>query len=64
MINQRYFITEYFFLQGKKVFYHRIIIEGDAKFGKEIVSAKCITSGPVHGISKRDILPAGFTEPE
>ncbi|GAB0090309.1 uncharacterized protein DMENIID0001_050280 [Sergentomyia squamirostris] len=55
-------------ITGKKVFYHRIIIEG--KGGKEIVSVKCITTGPVynvtqgHGIVRRDTLPAGFQEPE
>lgn len=61
-------------LTGKKVYYHKIIIE-DAK-SKEIVSVKCITSGPVynvmmnetnqqhHGIVRRDVLPAGFQEPE
>ncbi|XP_055534573.1 uncharacterized protein LOC129724019 [Wyeomyia smithii] len=55
-------------LTGKKVFYHRIIIEGDQQSGKEIISVKCITNGPVynvtHGIVKRDVLPAGFQEPE
>lgn len=61
-------------LTGKKVYYHKIIIE-DAK-SKEIVSVKCITTGPVynvmmnetnqqhHGIVRRDVLPAGFQEPE
>ncbi|XP_053685396.1 uncharacterized protein LOC128734986 [Sabethes cyaneus] len=55
-------------LTGKKVFYHRIIIEGDPQNGKEIISVKCITNGPLynvtHGIVKRDVLPAGFQEPE
>ncbi|XP_058457471.1 uncharacterized protein LOC131434605 isoform X2 [Malaya genurostris] len=55
-------------LTGKKVFYHRIIIEGDQEFGKEIVNVKCTTNGPLynvtHGIVKRDVLPAGFQEPE
>lgn len=82
-------------MQGKKVYYHKIIIESPAN-GKEIVSVKCITSGPVfnlmmnetsqeqprfvlqevplqqqqqqqlqhHGIVRRDVLPAGFQEPE
>lgn len=78
-------------LTGKKVYYHKIIIESTN--GKEIVSVKCITSGPVfnlmmnetsqeqprfifqqdqqqhqqlqhHGIVRRDVLPAGFQEPE
>ncbi|XP_065369572.1 uncharacterized protein qsm [Calliphora vicina] len=75
-------------LTGKKVYYHKIIIESTN--GKEIVSVKCITSGPVfnlmmnetsqeqprfvyqqqqqqqqhHVIVRRDVLPAGFQEPE
>ncbi|TMW40748.1 hypothetical protein DOY81_014172, partial [Sarcophaga bullata] len=67
----------------------KIII--DSTNGKEIVSVKCITSGPVfnlmmnetsqeqprflyqpdqqqhlqhHGVVRRDVLPAGFQEPE
>lgn len=76
--------------QGKKVYYHKIIIESASS--KEIVSVKCITtSGPVynvmmngtnagreqtrvvlqeqlpaqhHGLVRRDVLPAGFQEPE
>uniref|UniRef100_A0A182PFH4 ZP domain-containing protein n=1 Tax=Anopheles epiroticus TaxID=199890 RepID=A0A182PFH4_9DIPT len=56
-------------ITGKKVFYHRIIVETGPETGKEIVSVKCITSGPSynvthHGIVKRDVLPAGFQEPE
>ncbi|XP_053674562.1 uncharacterized protein LOC128724866 [Anopheles nili] len=55
-------------ITGKKVFYHRIIVEGGPETGKEIVSVKCITTGPsynvTHGIVKRDVLPAGFQEPE
>uniref|UniRef100_A0A182JZP0 ZP domain-containing protein n=1 Tax=Anopheles christyi TaxID=43041 RepID=A0A182JZP0_9DIPT len=55
-------------ITGKKVFYHRIIVETGPETGKEIVSVKCITSGPsynvTHGIVKRDVLPAGFQEPE
>ncbi|XP_013119004.1 uncharacterized protein LOC106096033 [Stomoxys calcitrans] len=77
-------------LTGKKVYYHKIIIQSTN--GKEIVSVKCITSGPVfnlmmnetaheqphfifqqepqeqplqhHGVVRRDVLPAGFQEPE
>uniref|UniRef100_A0A8D8DSS4 (northern house mosquito) hypothetical protein n=1 Tax=Culex pipiens TaxID=7175 RepID=A0A8D8DSS4_CULPI len=55
-------------ITGKKVFYHRVIIEGDEEFGKEVISVKCITNGPLynvtHEIVKRDVLPAGFQEPE
>ncbi|XP_058067297.1 uncharacterized protein LOC131216747 [Anopheles bellator] len=56
-------------ITGKKVFYHRIIVEGEQEeSGKEIVSVKCITAGPsynvTHGIVKRDVLPPGFQEPE
>ncbi|KAH8280265.1 hypothetical protein KR018_001320, partial [Drosophila ironensis] len=70
-------------LQGKKVYYHKIIIE--SANSKEIVSVKCITtsspaynvmmnattttsssstSSGVRGLVKRDVLPAGFQEPE
>ncbi|XP_051860375.1 uncharacterized protein LOC117570133 isoform X1 [Drosophila albomicans] len=74
-------------LTGKKVYYHKIIIESASS--KEIVSVKCITtSGPVynvmmngtnlaqeqqqqpqqqqqhHGVVRRDVLPAGFQEPD
>ncbi|KAM8712682.1 hypothetical protein ACLKA7_013074 [Drosophila subpalustris] len=68
-------------LTGKKVYYHKIIIESASS--KEIVSVKCITtSGPVynvmmngtnqeqtpesqhHGLVRRDVLPAGFQEPD
>lgn len=60
-------------ITGKKVFYNKIIIEGDSSHGKEIVSVKCIITGPIynttsghlpHGIVRRDVLPAGFQEPE
>lgn len=59
-------------ITGKRVFYHKIILEGDSDFGKEIVSVKCIITGPpVHTTNstlmdrhRRDVLPAGFQEPE
>jgi hypothetical protein len=54
--------------KGKKVYYHKIIIEGDADYGKEILSVKCITgmqnATEKHGVMKRDVLPIGFQEPE
>ncbi|XP_017123475.1 uncharacterized protein LOC108143513 [Drosophila elegans] len=74
-------------LTGKKVYYHKIIIESASS--KEIVSVKCITtaspaynvmmnatsgssstssatapSSGTRGLVKRDVLPAGFQEPE
>ncbi|KAH8372812.1 hypothetical protein KR009_005173 [Drosophila setifemur] len=74
-------------LTGKKVYYHKIIIE--SANSKEIVSVKCITttSSPAYNVMmnatttsssssssstttggrvlvKRDVLPAGFQEPE
>uniref|UniRef100_A0A0A1XIK0 Linoleate 9S-lipoxygenase n=3 Tax=Zeugodacus cucurbitae TaxID=28588 RepID=A0A0A1XIK0_ZEUCU len=60
-------------LTGKKVYYHKILIESDV--GKEVVSVKCITTEPFynvlmlnatkhHGVVRRDVLPAGFQEPE
>lgn len=59
-------------ITGRRVFYHKIILEGDSDFGKEIVSVKCIITGPpVHTTNstlmdrhRRDVLPAGFQEPE
>jgi len=57
-------------ITGKKVFYHKIIIEGDPNYGKEIISVKCINAAPVyynvtrHQLVKRDVLPVGFQEPE
>lgn len=60
-------------LTGKKVYYHKILIESAE--GKEVVSVKCITTEPFynvlmlnatkhHGVVRRDVLPAGFQEPE
>lgn len=58
-------------ITGKRVFYHKIILEGDSSYGKEIVSVKCIITGPpaahnstVSDRYRRDVLPAGFQEPE
>lgn len=59
-------------LTGKRVFYHKIILEGDSSYGKEIISVKCIITGPVPVAFnstmgeryRRDVLPAGFQEPE
>lgn len=57
-----------FLLKGKKVYYHKIIVEGDGDYGKEIVSVKCILAGPSYNTTNhrhvRDVLPAGFSEPE
>lgn len=58
-----------FYFQGKKVFYHKVIIE--SPMNKEFVSVKCITSLPVfsnhtknaHSLTRRDVLPVGFEEP-
>lgn len=53
--------------QGKKVFYHKVIIETPTN--KEFVSVKCFTSVPYnltktpHNITRRDVLPFGFEEP-
>lgn len=57
-------------ITGKRVFYHKIILEGDADYGKEIVSVKCIITGPPAFNTtfgdrfRRDVLPVGFQEPE
>lgn len=55
--------------QGKKVYYHKIIIETNDN--KEFVSVKCISMAlPTynvtrhsHSIARRDVLPPGFEEP-
>ncbi|XP_004526373.1 uncharacterized protein LOC101457133 [Ceratitis capitata] len=62
-------------LTGKKVYYHKILIESSES--KEVVSVKCITTEPFynvlmmnatkrehHAVVRRDVLPAGFQEPE
>lgn len=67
-------IIDYIF-QGKKVYYHKILIESSES--KEVVSVKCITTEPFynvlmmnatkrehHAVVRRDVLPAGFQEPE
>lgn len=50
------------------MYYHKIIVEGAGDYGKEIVSVKCILAGPSYNITNhrhaRDVLPAGFSEPE
>lgn len=55
--------------QGKKVYYHKIIVETNEN--KEFVSVKCVTMAlPTynvtrhsHSIARRDVLPPGFEEP-
>lgn len=55
--------------QGKKVYYHKIIVETNDN--KEFVSVKCVTMAlPTynvtrhsHNIARRDVLPPGFEEP-
>lgn len=57
-----------FRFQGKKIFYHKVVIESSNS--KEVVSVKCITTRPyyngtmdAHKLYRRDVLPAGFEEP-
>lgn len=53
-------------LTGKKVYYHKIVIE-NSESNKEIVSVKCITSPTTNKtkhVMKRDTLPDGFKEQE
>lgn len=54
--------------QGKKVFYHKVIIE--TPNNKELVSVKCLTAASYnftkapHSLVRRDVdLPLGFEEP-
>jgi hypothetical protein len=47
----------------KKTFYQKVVVE--TANHREFVSVKCITNPLVyHQIEKRDVLPAGFQEPE
>lgn len=61
------FIHVILHFQGKKVFYHKVIIETPTN--KEFVSVKCLTSVPYnltktpHNLTRRDVLPVGFEEP-
>lgn len=54
-------------MQGKRVFYHKVIVESES--GREIISVRC-SLGPIipvgpHQIHRRDLdLPVGFQEPE
>lgn len=56
-----------FLLQGKKVFYHKIVVVS-AK-AEEKISVKCIKTSSNyqpdnhHSLTRRDVLPAGFEEP-
>lgn len=53
-------------ITGKKVYYHKIVIE-NKDLGKEIVSVKCITTPSTNKtkhLNKRDTLPDGFKEQE
>ncbi|KAK6634718.1 hypothetical protein RUM43_012120 [Polyplax serrata] len=54
-------------LRNKTMYYHRIIVEynGNGHPEKESFLVKCVTASKSnHGINKRNVLPAGFQEPE
>lgn len=60
-------IFTYFFSQNKKVYYHRIVIEHEnSQPEKESILVKCVTANNRmnHTVTKRNVLPAGFQEPE
>lgn len=54
--------------QGKITYYHQIVIEKDGSNNfehKSFVNVKCWFSGNKnHTVAKRNVLPAGFQEPE
>lgn len=58
---------KFIYFQGVRTFYHRIVIEEEGESSKkEFVSVKCILGSTNHNhtLSKRNVLPAGFQEPE
>jgi len=54
--------------QGTVTYYHQIVIEKDGGNNyehKSFVNVKCWFSGNKnHTVAKRNVLPAGFQEPE
>jgi hypothetical protein len=47
-------------LQGQSVYYHRVVVE-DLNLPKQVILVKCVTT---QRREKRNVLPAGFQEPE
>lgn len=56
------------YVQGMVTYYHQIVIEKDDGTKDELksfVNVKCWFSGnKTHVVAKRNVLPAGFQEPE
>ncbi|XP_026471751.1 uncharacterized protein LOC113376037 [Ctenocephalides felis] len=52
-------------ISGKRVYYHKIIVESeDPTTPKEIINVKCAGEAKNHTLTRRNVLPAGFQEPE
>nr|CAD7266200.1 unnamed protein product [Timema shepardi] len=52
-------------MKGHKTFYHRVVLESGYGATKETVLVKCVIGASNHTrIHKRNVLPAGFQEPE
>nr|CAD7594308.1 unnamed protein product [Timema genevievae] len=52
-------------LQGHRTFYHRVVLESGYGATKHIVLVKCVIGASNHTrLHKRNVLPAGFQEPE
>lgn len=56
-------------ITGKRVFYHTVVIEtansdGSAAVQPEVVHVKCSPDTRNHTVVRRNVLPAGFQEPE
>nr|CAD7199283.1 unnamed protein product [Timema douglasi] len=50
---------------GHKTFYHRVVLESGNGATKQVVLVKCVIGASNHTrIHKRNVLPAGFQEPE
>nr|CAD7444885.1 unnamed protein product [Timema bartmani] len=50
---------------GHRTFYHRVVLESGYGATKQIVLVKCVIGASNHTrLHKRNVLPAGFQEPE
>jgi len=47
-------------IQGRSVYYHHVVVE-DLNLPKQLILVKCVTT---QHREKRNVLPAGFQEPE
>ncbi|XP_063228923.1 uncharacterized protein LOC134534389 [Bacillus rossius redtenbacheri] len=53
-------------LTNRRIYYHRVVVEHSSGQPKEVLLVKCVV-GPMshnHTVLRRNVLPAGFQEPE